>query len=97
MPRQRPPYYEVDEAEFAGAFKVRGHGGVAWYVLGWEVAPDEDTEWSGIMERTGKVVCIMVGDDRRFVFDRDELTKLARKDYCGDCGQTGCTSNTGGG
>ena len=48
-------------------------------------ATDDDTE------RTGRVVAIMVGDDRHFTFEPDELTPLAREAYCGSCGQVGCT------
>jgi len=83
--------YETDAEAFpAHAYKVRHGSGVAWYVLGWETEPDEDTEWSGYENRTGRVVCVMVGDDRHFTFDPDDITPLARKDYCGECGQMGC-------
>jgi hypothetical protein len=41
--------------------------------------------------RTGRVICVMVGDDRRFTFDPDELTPLDDLDYCASCGQVGCT------
>lgn len=84
-------HYEADYATFnAGAYKVKGHGGVAWTVLGWETQPDEDTEWSGQEVRTGSVVAVMVGDDRRFTFDPDDLEPLKREDFCGECGQIGC-------
>jgi hypothetical protein len=86
------PRYESDNAHFsADAYTVKGYRGIAWYVLGWEIEPTEDTEWDGIEERTGKIVAVMVGDDRRFVFDADEITALPREDYCGECGQIGCT------
>lgn len=82
---------EVDDASFpADAYAVRGYRGIAWYVIGWEVEPDEDTEWSGIENRTGRVVCVMVGDDRRKAFDPKDVAPLDRRDYCGVCGQIGC-------
>ena len=85
------PYYETDDAAFpAEAYTVDGYRGIAWYVYGWELEPDEDTEWSGIQVRTGRVVCVMVGDDRKFRFDPSELAPLEREDYCGVCGQIGC-------
>jgi hypothetical protein len=88
---RRKPHYESDDREFpADAYTVRGHGGIAWRVLGWETEPDEDTEWSGYENRTGRVITIMVGDNHRFVFDPDDLTPLEREDYCGECGQIGC-------
>ena len=85
------PNYETDDKTFsADAYRAKGYDGVAWYVYGWETEPDEDTEWTGIEERTGRVIAVMVGDDRRFIFDTDDLTPLADDEYCGSCGQIGC-------
>lgn len=85
-------HYEEDDKTFnADAYRVSGYDGIAWHVLGWETEPDEDTEWSGIENRTGNLVCMMVGDDRHFVFEPDEVAPLEREDYCGSCGQIGCT------
>jgi len=87
----RRPNYEIDEKAFpADAYTVEEYRGVAWRAYGWETQPTDDTEWDGYEERTGKVVCVMVGDDRRFAFDPDDLTPLADKEYCGSCGQIGC-------
>lgn len=85
----RRPNFEQDDAAFpAEAYTAAGWGaGVAWRVYGWETAPDEDTEWTGIEERTGRVVAVMVGDDRRFTFDPDDLTPLDDLAYCAECGQ----------
>lgn len=83
--------YECDGSTFsAEAYEARGWPGIAWNVLGWELQPDEDTWWSGVENRTGRVVAHMVGDDREFVFDQEELTPLEREAYCGVCGQIGC-------
>ena len=90
MIRHRTHYEEDTEAFPADAYTVQGYRGVAWYVLGWETQPDEDTEWSGYETRTGDVAAMMVGDDRLFTFDPSEVTPLDRKDYCGVCGQVGC-------
>ena len=84
--------YETDNETFdSEAYTVDGQGNIGWYVLGWETEPDEDTEWTGFENRTGRVVAIMIGDDSKFLFDPDELTPLEREDYCGECGQVGCT------
>jgi hypothetical protein len=40
--------------------------------------------------RTGRVVCVMVGDNARFTFDPDQLTPLDDLAYCTQCGQIGC-------
>ena len=83
--------YESDDNYFdADAYAVEGYRGIAWSVLGWQTEPDEDTEWTGIENRTGQIVARMVGDDRDFLFDEDELTPLAAEDYCDGCGQIGC-------
>ncbi len=82
------PNYEKD-AQFCGAYK-HGNEGVAYRVLGWETKPDEDTEWTGEEVRTGRVVAVMVGDDHRYTFDLNELQRIEREDYCGECGQLGC-------
>lgn len=83
--------YEADPDTFgAEGYTVEGYRGIAWYVLGWETAPDRDTEWTGLEERTGQVVCQMVGDDRRFCFEPGEVHEIAREEFCGVCGQIGC-------
>jgi hypothetical protein len=80
--------YRADEAHFsADAYSVKGWRGIAFGVLGWEQsAPDEDGDTSD----TGKVVVVMVGDDKRWVVNEDDITPLAEHDYCGGCGQIGC-------
>ncbi len=83
--------YEKDPVAFPhDAYKTSTYDGVAWGVLGWETEPDADTEWSGMGVRTGKVVAVMVGDDRYFKFDPEDLISLSEGDYCGGCGQIGC-------
>lgn len=89
MPRLN---YEQDNETFpADAYSVRQYPGVAFHVYGWETQPDEDTEWSGIESRTGRIVTVMVGDDRQFTFDENDVTPIAREAYCGSCGQIGCS------
>ena len=88
--RNRTHYEKDDETFPADAYKVRGYGGIAFYVLGWETEPDADTEWSGYETRTGRVLAIMVGDDRKHSLDPEDLTPIARGAYCGECGQIGC-------
>jgi len=83
--------YERDDEVFpADAYAVKGWGGIAWYVLGWETQPDEDTEWTGYEVRTGRVVAVMVGDDSKFAIDPEDIEPLEREAYCGVCGQVGC-------
>jgi len=84
------PNYEADPQFDADAYRVDHYDGIAWHLLGWETEPDADTEWSGIEERTGQLVCMMIGDDRLFSFDPEEVHPLEREAYCGQCGQIGC-------
>ena len=93
MSRGRITYESDDKAFPASAYTVDGYNGIAWRVCGWQVQPDEDTEWSGIMERTGAVVCIMVGDDRKWTFDPSEVHAIEESKYCHECGQIGCCAN----
>ena len=87
----RSTNYESDTAFDDKTYMVKDWKGVAFYVLGWQTEPDEDTEWSGIENRTGNVLAVMVGDDYKHVVDPDDLTELDELDYCGECGQIGCT------
>lgn len=72
------------------AYHIRNYDGIAWNVYGWETKPDEETEWTGQRIRTGKVICVMVGDDRRFAIDPKDISPLKREEFCGICGQIGC-------
>ncbi len=83
-------YEQQDPDPYPDAVQIDGHAGVAWYVLGLETVPDVDTEWTGTEAQTGNLVCVMVGDDRHWAFDPDDVRTLARADYCGECGQIGC-------
>lgn len=77
--------------DFEKKYKVEGYGGVAWHAWNYEMVRDEDFEWSGIAtENPERVVCVMVGDDRKFTFDVEDLTPLEDDEYCPECGQIGC-------
>lgn len=57
-------------------------------IVGWEEPdPNGDGEWVDDRER---IVLVMVGDDREFEFEPEELTKINDEDYCHVCGQIGC-------
>ena len=67
------------------------HKGVAFRVHGVETQPDADTEWTGIESHTGRLVVVMVGDNHRYSCDPEDVTELERAEFCGECGQIGCT------
>lgn len=85
-------HYEDDPETFnAEAYRVpRWKIAVAVSVLGWETEADEDTEWTGLYVRTGRVSVVMVGDDAVHNVDPEDLEPIADEDYCGGCGQIGC-------
>lgn len=85
---------ESDSEYFtADYYRVSHYPGIAFYALGWETEPDDDTEWTGIENRTGNVVMVMVGDDRKHTFDPDDIEPLPADQFCRDCGQIGCGCN----
>ena len=85
------PNYEIDDVSFpTDAYTAKGWSGIAWIVYGWETEPDQDTEWTGYENLTGRVVARMVGDNRMFTFEPDDLTPINDLDYCSECGQIGC-------
>jgi len=85
------PFEIGDSLYEVSAVTSANYRGASIYPFGWETEPDEDTDWTGIEIRTGRVLCVMVGDDRIFSQDEGDLTPLARESYCGECGQVGCT------
>lgn len=92
--RRIPVQLEIDEApeiDMDGAYRVASYPGVAWRLWGWVTTKDGDFEWTG-MEYTDmtRVRAHMVGDDRAFEFDVDELIPLGEDEYCDGCGQIGC-------
>jgi len=84
------PYEETPEYDAPG-YRIRGWDGIAWYVLGYELAPDRIHP--RVMSKTGKLVMSMVGDDRHFVVDPRDVSPLSRDDFCGGCGQIGCKAD----
>lgn len=69
-----------DDQQFpAGTYVTHSNwsAGIAWYVR--DVSPIDD-----------RVTVTMVGDDRLFSAERDELTVIERETFCGECGQVGC-------
>lgn len=86
----RPTFESDPEYDSIDAYRVDGYSGIAWRVWGWETEPTPDTEWDGILERTGRLVCVMIGDDQCHYFNPDAVFPIAREDYCGVCGQMDC-------
>ena len=72
-----------------------------WTEERWEFigGPDDDTEDEANyvydepeeIEDHSRVRAVMVGDDRVFTFDVDELEEIPEEAFCHECGQIGCT------
>lgn len=88
--------------DFDAHYTERRGPAVAWVALGWEPVPNiiEDTEtgceWQDEDEPFrpdfgGRIAFRMVGDDRIFYFDADDMVRIDEDDYCTECGQVGCT------
>ena len=90
--------------DFGAKYSVEGYDGVAFYLLGHVetcvqteilVAHDEEgypiyvLGQEDIVEEQ-LVRAVMVGDDKEYWIDVDDLTKLDDDDYCSSCGQIGC-------
>jgi len=78
---------EYDDKRFA---LTGDRYGIAWRIFGWEIEPNEDTDWTGDYDRTGRVLAVMVGDDAPHYFDPSDLTEIDPESYCPVCGQIGC-------
>ena len=70
----------------------RPHGGGYIVLLGdpncdhEHASYNEDPEF----ERTGRVVVVMIGDDKQHLVDPEDLVALDEDAYCHECGQIGC-------
>ena len=62
------------------------HGGGGY----WETDTGQG-EWED--DPDGQLWACMVGDDRLHPVDPEDLTEIADEDYCGGCGQLGCTAD----
>ena len=79
------------------AWRVTGYA-TEWTEESWEYSGEGDPEDEANylynepeeIEDREHVRCIMVGDDRVFTFEIDELTAISDEDYCPECGQIGC-------
>lgn len=96
--RERAEPYAIETFDALGlglerAYAVRGHEGVAWHVIGAEIEPDADTDWTGYEVATGRITAVMIGDDSVFAFDPADISPIEDDAYCSSCGQIGCTAD----
>lgn len=95
----------ASEVDFGMYVVANGYSGIAFWVDDWAKEVKEEM-FSFLEEESGEldwgwdeveivsdhmVECYMVGDDRKFVFDLDDLTAINVNDFCRSCGQIGCS------
>lgn len=77
-------------------YRHAAYPGVAWWIKRPCVVNEYDEDTGELIHEEDSdrfVVAVMVGDDREFIHDVDELTRLAETEYCHECGQIGCGHN----
>lgn len=97
-------YGIVNGIDFDARYKFP-HVGVACYLLGFVMEPEEincfieDESGNEVVVGSGefelvadrsRVVAVMVGDDKRHVLDIEDLKLITEDEYCHSCGQIGC-------
>lgn len=65
--------------------RVDSFPGVAWTLMDTVLTYYGDDATPGEYYK-----CVMVGDDKPFIFPVDEVTQLEDHAYCGSCGQINC-------
>lgn len=96
---------KVEEVDFGQYVTTKDYVGIAFWVDDWakdikeeyvEYLESGDSGevffgWEEVEVISDSVVeCYMVGDDRMFKFDIEDLTIVDVNDFCGSCGQIGC-------
>lgn len=84
--------------DFDRAYSVDGYPGVAWWAIRYDteqVMPDDPDCWSDDPADYTEVnydmlVMRMIGDDRDFLIDVQDVSAISDDDYCDGCGQIGC-------
>jgi hypothetical protein len=99
-----------DGIDFDAHYRLYLKVGIAWVLLGWEKKFEpitflaNDDEGNEYEEESGEfdevadhehIVAVMVGDDRREVFDVEDVkaARIPENAFCRDCGQIGCFCN----
>ncbi len=95
----------LQEVDFGMYVSHESYRGIAFWVDDWArsleeqyveyIESDDSGEvffgWEEVEVISNSVVeCYMVGDDKMYKFDIDELTAVNVNDFCYSCGQIGC-------
>ena len=80
------------QLDFDAHYRVQGYNGIAWSLWGYHTTNtynDETDDWEQEVDHS-RVTAIMVGDDRKFTFDVEDVSVLSEDEFCHSCGQIGC-------
>lgn len=93
---------QSNQLDLTKAYRHASHHGIAWRIDGFvmesvlvhDYCEDDDgnasyAEWEEVASES-QVRAHMVGDDKEWILDIDDLQELDEEDYCGSCGQIGC-------
>lgn len=82
----------MPEIKIGDSVKVRGWPGIAFTFRGHPLIHclDEDGVYPEKLEDPDRAIVVMVGDDRKWNVEMDDLTLLPPEKFCGVCGQIGC-------
>lgn len=81
-----------------GSFvRVKNYPPIAWLVIGKTRIKaarsynfnDDDWDWATI-ESDDKYTCVMVGDDRKFEIDCEDIIIINDDEFCRSCGDLNC-------
>lgn len=82
---------KLEELNDSARYQVANQGAIAWRFAAAQVSVMYD-EWGDDVDQelTGMVWMVMIGDDRRWLFDPEDVSEIDDEDYCSGCGQIGC-------
>lgn len=96
---------QTAEIDFGCYVSAEGYSGIAFWIDDWakdiqeryaEYVEDGDSGevffgWEEVEVISDSIVeCYMIGDNKMFRFDIEDLTPIDVNDFCGSCGQIGC-------
>ena len=73
------------EDDYEVMFERKDRRGIAWDLVEYRSYGNPGRPDDGVG------VFVMVGDDKEYTFDMGEMDTLLPSEYCGSCGQVGCT------
>jgi len=77
-----------NDLDLSARYQVKDSEGIAYYLKGYKQV--WDAEYGEYFPDEDYVIAVMVGDDREWTIDVDDLIPLDEDGFCRECGQVGC-------